>query len=406
MLQANRLLPALAAILALLAFSSRTAYADDVCRMNDGYIEKGIGGTGIEQENVAEGGIGGTGIRLAFISGTIYAHGSICVNGLRVAYNDHTPVLMDGVPARVDDLQLGLVVQVLAEPGAQGDTLSARKISIHSLVQGPVEKVDRERHQVRVMGQRIRISGMRDISLLREGMTVQVSGIRNPGGMVVASRVATKPADVPDSVTGRFRKDEAQHAFVDETPVTFGPDMPVPAEGERIHASGTWSGTALQVERMETHSAEEMKDAVFASVEGYVEDKLPDGRAVVDGHIVRPDRTEDIREGMHVIVSGALEDDGEMEAESLHEPSVMSTHVGNDHFGHEPPAPAPAVEPHVVTPQNREAGNGRGPHTEDKHVEFPGEAGHGDYAGEDESGEDEHADSGDGSSDDSSDESS
>jgi len=79
----------------------------------------GIGGTGLGGD---QGGVGGTGIY-----GTITAFGSICVNGLRVQYDDAVPVELGGAPASADALAVGQVVFLEATP-RDGD-LFARRIA-------------------------------------------------------------------------------------------------------------------------------------------------------------------------------------------------------------------------------------------------------------------------------------
>ncbi|MBW2294753.1 MAG: hypothetical protein JRG94_20940 [Deltaproteobacteria bacterium] len=69
-----------------------------------GSEESGIGGTGYSggDGDEEESGIGGTGV-----FGTITAFGSICVNGLRIHYDDETPITLDGKASTTGALAIG-----------------------------------------------------------------------------------------------------------------------------------------------------------------------------------------------------------------------------------------------------------------------------------------------------------
>ena len=67
----------------------------------------GIGGTGRSGDD--ESGIGGTGI-----FGTVTAFGSLCVNGLRVQYDQNVEVEINGARASAADLAVGQVVYAVA----------------------------------------------------------------------------------------------------------------------------------------------------------------------------------------------------------------------------------------------------------------------------------------------------
>ncbi len=79
--------------------------------------DNGIGGTGVEDSN----GIGGTGTRAAdndviYVTGTIHAFGSVCVNGVEIEYTADTPVQTDSVNTlTASSLSIGQVVDVVAE---------------------------------------------------------------------------------------------------------------------------------------------------------------------------------------------------------------------------------------------------------------------------------------------------
>src|SRR5262245_15808618 len=95
----------------------------------------GIGGTGSPREapavNGASDGIGGTGI-----VGAITGFGSICVNGLRVQYDVHTAISVNGEGAPASALHLGQVVAVDAT--VRGNDVHAKRIEVVHEVVGPI----------------------------------------------------------------------------------------------------------------------------------------------------------------------------------------------------------------------------------------------------------------------------
>src|SRR5574342_750895 len=174
-----------------------------------------IGGTGVQ----ADGGIGGTGAPMADgiggtgIVGTITGFASVCVNGLEIHYDDSTPVTTNGAASDAKQLAVGQVVAIEATPSARG--LTARGIAVLHAVAGPITEVQPGQGLVRVMGQPVRVGdgtriagagGSPTMDGLRPGMVVQVSGLRNSRGEVVASRIAETRDLREHSAVGRVQK--------------------------------------------------------------------------------------------------------------------------------------------------------------------------------------------------------
>ena len=82
----------------------------------------GIGGTGV-QDGEGTNGIGGTGDKLSegsviYVTGTIHAFGSVCVNGVEIEYSQSTPVSIDtNEDINSLGLKIGQVVDVLTDGG-------------------------------------------------------------------------------------------------------------------------------------------------------------------------------------------------------------------------------------------------------------------------------------------------
>ena len=86
---------------------------------------------------IAGGGIGGTGI---ISSGTVSAHGSIFVNGIRFE-TDEAEIIIDGRVAREDELGLGMVVLVTGTINEDGVTGVAQRVVYDEEVQGPINAI-------------------------------------------------------------------------------------------------------------------------------------------------------------------------------------------------------------------------------------------------------------------------
>lgn len=155
--------------------------------INDG---KGVGGTGISDGK----GMGGTGIRLGgdmAIRGRITGFGSICVNGLRIAY---TPSLKVVGGTTAADLKIGQIVSATAS--LTGGQLVARNISLERIVAGRIDRIDSARGTMTVAGERILVSRMDPATKgLKPGGSVAISGFRDARGAVVATYIERQPAN-------------------------------------------------------------------------------------------------------------------------------------------------------------------------------------------------------------------
>lgn len=211
----------------------------------------GIGGTGLRDDEA--GGIGGTGI-----VGVITGFGSVCVNGLEIDYDATTPVDANGAPADASSLAVGQVVVI--EARERGGSLHAARIAVRDAAVGPIERFDRARNEIEVLGQRVqidaatRIEASGDAPMLRPGDFVAVSGLRRGDGGVAATRIESRPPAERVSVTGPIAERPRGGAAVGDLAIEL-PQGGLPASlrdrvalvvGRMDPASG-----ALRVERME-----------------------------------------------------------------------------------------------------------------------------------------------------------
>ena len=166
-------------------------------------VDQGIGGTGHPLRRYADGvldqGIGGTGIsavarpggplRPLGVVGVITGFGSVCVDNLEIAYDSATPVRLDGEPAADTALRAGQVVVLETD---RAPALHAASISVRHEVSGLVESLTPD--TAVIAGQRVRLSptvwGVED---LRRGAWVEVSGLRDAEGDILATRVDPGP---------------------------------------------------------------------------------------------------------------------------------------------------------------------------------------------------------------------
>lgn len=237
--------------------------------------ESGIGGTGYQGGD--ESGIGGTGIH-----GTITAFGSICVNGLRVHYDDETPVLEDGEASNTQALAIGQVVTI--EATGTGDDLKASKVAIQSVLAGEITAVDAKRARLTVMGRTVILPDVFTLEL-KVGQRVVVSGLRRGDGMIDASHIAWREEEQPDGVAGIAH-------WLDDDVLDVGgvriaaqrTRMTEIHDGDFVHASGTWNVEQSRIETPVIRAAAAFGDTTSRlSIEGFIERLPGDDRAWIGG---------------------------------------------------------------------------------------------------------------------------
>lgn len=171
----------------------------------------GLGGTGLlaNTGNTADdNGLGGTGIL-----GVITGFGSIFVNGIEIEYDDKTTFTVNGKPAKLQQLKIGDVVEVLTVD--LGQHTQAQIINLRHEVIGKVEAVDPQTFSFTVQGQTV-IQSVDKKVLPAVGTTVAVSGFRVDKTTIVSSRV--KPVDAGPILLRTFTelpfKDKTTHWLV------------------------------------------------------------------------------------------------------------------------------------------------------------------------------------------------
>jgi hypothetical protein len=163
----------------------------------------GCGGGGSDMRTA---GIEGTG----FASGTITGFGSVIVNGITFNTNAATFVI-DGSPGTQADLRVGDVVAIVGPINTGNGTGTANSVTFDDNVEGPVESIDVAGGMLVVLGQPVRVDGGTAfddgvancrLDALSVGQVVEVSGFREAGAVVRATRIECKAAGGELEVTG------------------------------------------------------------------------------------------------------------------------------------------------------------------------------------------------------------
>jgi hypothetical protein len=241
--------------------------------------DRGIGGTGgpAAGPEISDRGIGGTGI-----VGVITGFGSVIVDGLEVAYAPSTPVTVDGEA----DTQAALRIGQLAAIAASDDNgLHAASIAVLHEVSGPVTSVSAGGgaggQTLMVAGQRVAIgTGTEGLQTVRPGDWIAVSGLRQPDGIISASRIDQR---TPGTVLVRGPAIQAAGGWRIGDLSVRPPEGTSVAPGESITARGTIVNGALSATTASPYVLNSNPEAFFGShvhrmvIESYV--------SGADGHI-------------------------------------------------------------------------------------------------------------------------
>lgn len=151
------------------------------------------------------GGIGGTGL-IADASGVsrgaIAGFGSIVLNGESFD-TDRARIRIESRDAAQSELRVGM--QVRAE--VNFDDLTADVVEYYPSISAPIESVDATGASLRLLGQSVSLDGAVvydgiDPATLAPGTVLEVSGLRNAAGAVVATFVRAAPAPARLAITG------------------------------------------------------------------------------------------------------------------------------------------------------------------------------------------------------------
>jgi hypothetical protein len=205
--------------------------------------ERGIGGTGgPARPQVADRGIGGTGV-----VGVVTGFASICVDGLEVRFDKTVPVTINGAATTSAQLRVGQLVVVNAgsPPAEPNSPMQALAIAVRYEVSGPIEAVDVKSGSMMVAGQTVMVlpstwvAGRFDV-----GNWATVSGLRQPDGTIVASRLDRARTGVL-AVRGKVVRQQGITRIGNL--VLHGPAAAAAKPGSFVFAQGRYTGGGGEV---------------------------------------------------------------------------------------------------------------------------------------------------------------
>lgn len=226
--------------------------------------------------------------------GPVYAQGPIQAFGSIVVGGEHydiasAAITVNGQPASADDLALGQIVTVQGQIAGDGSRV-AETVEFDANLRGPVQSIDSGNGVIIAMGQQIRIGPATTIVAgtgntlddLAVGDYVEVSGLVDTGGNVVATRIAqVNPSGELYIIGIANQVDTAAFTFsigdlvVDYSSAGLIEDFPGggPSNGDLVHAVGSGLDimgalTATRLSLVQSDDSE--RDGEEAEVEGLI----------------------------------------------------------------------------------------------------------------------------------------
>lgn len=245
---------------ALLGWPTASHADDAACQTSEGFLDKNLltspqGETG----EVMQG---------AHITGTVTAFGSVCVNGLRVSYDETSRIRsVTGQSLAPSAIKVGQVVDIRAEAHDNGANVHATRITVAPNAYGSISKINYQTGMILIGGDAVLVSDRTALKKLHTGNIVSVSGLPNEKNMIVASLI------VKEASTGAL------------SPKTLS-DLP----------------------------DAKLKVGTYVSFEGYIEKVGPDQNVTIDGRTYPVTTLEcgdgPLKAGERVISMGRIQEDG------------------------------------------------------------------------------------------------
>lgn len=289
-------------------------------------VDEGIGGTGQIAKHEGGSGIGGTGI-----VGTITAFGSIWVNDAHIHFDDKTSVTINQSPATSGELQLGQVVAVNSH--SDGDDYQARSIDIIHEVVGPIHQLSEQDQQLEVLNQNILIKdetvifstlAQTELALgqLSSGAYIEVSGLRQHDGDIVASRIDIIETPEQLQLIGELSQTASGNWQINNQTIEIDNLLIPETLDKRLLVSGQLEGENLIAESIDIDSIEIiLEDASELIYEGYYFEDEIEGLVTIGGmefvaeELIEFSDEHDFNEPLRV--NAHLSDEGVYEADDL-----------------------------------------------------------------------------------------
>src|SRR5437016_7758056 len=217
------------------------------------------------------------GMQPVVTSGTITAFGSVFVNGVRYDVSAASLTKNDNSVAQ-SALAVGEVALVRGREDAQSGQGAADSVDVEDRVVGPIATIDTAGRQLTVLGQTISVTASTsfgpgitpaDLTGLKMGASVEVSGLPGSGGLSMATRIGRAESNEPLQVMGTVGTvDTAAHTLminalmVDYSTANLsGFSSGQPAAGDLVIARGTvFDATAVKLTATRLRKAETDRD--------------------------------------------------------------------------------------------------------------------------------------------------
>ena len=237
----------------------------------------GGGGSGMGQSS---------GMQPVIATGVITGFGSIYVNGTHFQ-TTHATIRKNGQAVDQSQLAVGEVARVMGSKNDADDTGDADEVDVDEAVVGPISAIDTTGGTVTVLAQTVKINAgtsfskdiqPSDITGLKVGDYIHVSGMTDSSGTIVATRIERGSASAPLQVVGTVASlDTSMHTFkinaltVDYSSANLtGFASGAPSNGDTVEAQGmTYDSTAQKLTA--THVQRLMSEAEEAGEDHEVE---------------------------------------------------------------------------------------------------------------------------------------
>jgi len=274
----------------------------------------------------------------AAVSGPITGFGSVFVNGVEYS-TAAAQISIDGQPGTEAQLRAGQVVTIQGTVNSDGTTGAATTLTFAGDVQGPVTQIDLVGNTFTVLGQIVKVTSSTvfddaivsgDLTGLSAGVSVEVSGIVDAAGEIVASRVDLVSASSSLQIKGVVQGlDSTAHTFdinglqVDYSTATPSPTLAdgnsVVVQGSQLSGSGPLRAAHVEVLPGIGASANE-----FADLDGIITTLASTSDFVLLGqHVVTSSSTvfvlhgSTLAAGVEVDVQGKFDASGVLQAQKV-----------------------------------------------------------------------------------------
>jgi len=287
----------------------------------------GIGGTGAPALIDSGSGIGGTGQKTdkqtSIIIGTITGFGSICVNGIEIHYAASTPVQVNGSTSNTDQLALGQIVSV--NVSGTGNEVFAQDIEVLNIVTGPVTEIDPQLNRLTVLGQKVLLSDKTQfpqsnikLSHIQKGSFIQVSGLRQTDGYIVASRIDNSNSTNYVQITGSVSNVTSKSFTVQGVNFSTTNSLPI-RNGQEVNVRGQLEAERIIAEKITIPTIVKGKNF---TIEGLVDFDNKENHIKI-GHIELnvtdqlKETLSDLPNNQSIIFSGSIDEDNEAKVEHI-----------------------------------------------------------------------------------------